>query len=586
MAINLTGKAQGLDQRQPPVWLALLLACILLFGAAASQASLTATVDRREISDADLLTLRVRLDNSPLNNNSIEPDFSVLDRDFEIVDISGPQKTSRTSIINGNTTAESYTLWELTLRPRSLGTLTIPPLTAGRDRSAPVTVAVVAQTAAMQRRASQYVFFDTSVDATETYVQGQVLYTVKLFYADATSGDFPAPPVLADAVVEPLEAERRYTEIVNNRRYNVLEKRYAIYPQKSGELLIPRETFAGSRSRSGFFSAGDRVTALSEPLKVNVKPKPESFPGANWLPAKGLVLTERWSQNPPVFKVGEPLNRTLTLNVEGVAGSLLPPMLSLDINNAKTYEDPPTLEEVVTPLGIVATQTYTIGIVPTAPGTLNLPAIRLPWWNTQTNKLAWAEIPARRYDVAPATETAAIAPLLPPTLADNQASIPGTGVAVASSSPLLLSVMSTIAAVFALLWAATLWLWWRARQAPAVASPQTAPATFSHPGNAEQYQRFSQACQHNDAVAARQALFLWGKSQYPQINSNHELGQLLQHGDSRLASEIANLERNIYAADPQQAWTGAGLLAALNGVRAVEQQVAGKKMLVGELNPL
>ena len=215
MAINLTGKTQGLDQRQLPAWLALLLACILLFGAAASQASLTATVDRREISDADLLTLRVRLDNSPLNNNSIEPDFSVLDRDFEIVDISGPQKTSRTSIINGNTTAESYTLWELTLRPRSLGTLTIPPLTAGRDRSAPVTVAVVAQTAAMQRRASQYVFFDTSVDATETYVQGQVLYTVKLFYADATSGDFPAPPVLADAVVEPLEAERRYTEIVS-----------------------------------------------------------------------------------------------------------------------------------------------------------------------------------------------------------------------------------------------------------------------------------------------------------------------------------------------------------------------------------
>ena len=585
MAINLTGSTESLGAHksssrsrfQPQARLAnLLLALTLLLTSFASVASLTTSVDRRQVSDADLLVLKVRLENAGTNT---APDFSVLEQDFEIISVKGPQSTSRTSIINGNTTAEVYVLWELSLRARRLGQLIVPSLYAGRDRSSPIVVEVVRQTAEMRRQASQYVFFETTVDRQETYVQGQLLYTVKLFYVDAVSGDFPAPPALGDAVIEPLGGEQRYETLVNNRRYYVLEKRYAIYPQKSGELTIPRETFAGSRGSNRFFSTGERVMAISNPHTINVQPKPASFPDANWLPAKGLVLTDAWSQTPPNFTVGEPINRTLTLTVEGVAGSLLPPMPPLTIDNAKTYEDPPTVTEAATTNGIVATQTYTIGIVPTAAGSLELPAIRLYWWNTETDALAYSELPAASFTVKASTSTPTSTPSLTPV-------VPPAAVAAASNaSPQPQSrwalISHVLVVVFALLWLITLGLWWRSRQThrqsgkpetPSIATPNTAPLT-----------QLTHACRQGQASAARQALFLWGIEQDPSINSLHELGLHLQ--SPALITEINNLERSIYAEGNHEEWDGSALLNIVKTLRQRPKTPKQQTSLMPTMNP-
>ena len=585
MAINLTGSTERLGAHKsfgrprllPKGHLAnLLLTLTLLLASFAGQASLLTSVDRRQVSDADLLILKVRLENAGTNT---APDFSVLEQDFEIVSINGPQSTSRTSIINGNTTAEVYVLWELSLRARRLGQLIVPSLFVGNHQSSPIVVNVVRQTAEMQRQTSQYVFFETTVDTQDTYVQGQILYTVKLFYVDAVSGDFPPPPALTDAVIEAIEGEQRYETLVNNRRYYVLEKRYAIFPQKSGELIIPRETFAGSRGSNRFFSTGERVMAISNPHTINVKAKPASFPDANWLPAKGLALTEGWSQTPPTFTVGEPINRTLTLIVDGVAGSLLPPMTPLTLDKAKTYEDPPTVTEATTTNGIVATQTYTIGIVPTAAGTLELPAIRLYWWNTETDALAYSELPAASFTVKASTSTPASIPSLTPV-------VPPAAVAAASNASSQPQnrwalISHVLVVVFALLWLITLGLWWRSRQThsqsgkpetPSIATPNTAPLT-----------QLTHACRQGQASAARQALFLWGIEQDPSINSLHELGLHLQ--SPALITEIDNLERSIYAEGNHEDWDGSALLNIVKSLRQRPKTPKQQTSLVPTMNP-
>ena len=583
MAMNPTGNpfssvvTQGRkpSPRRLPCWRQRLALWLVLATSLPALATLTATVDRTEISDADLLVLDVQMQNS---SSTVGPDFDVLEGDFEIVSNSGAQRTSRISITNGTRRSEIYIRWQLTLRARRLGNLVIPALVAGNERSAPMTVNVTQQTAAMQRRTSQYVFFDTAVDVNETYVQAQVLYTVKLFYLESISGDFPEPPVMPDAVVETIEGEKRYDSIINNRRYYVLEKRYGIYPQKSGELIIPRETFAGTRSRNSIFAAGDRVMAISTPITLNIKPKPASYPDVNWLPAKRLMLTEAWSQLPPAFKVGEPVNRTLTLVVEGVAGSLLPPFDSFEVDGAKTYVDPPTLNEVATDGGIMATQVYTIGVVPTQPGTMTLPAISLPWWNTETDTLEIAEIAATTFKVA-ATAPRPGVTTLPQTASVALPNSPPT------PSSLWTDVAMALAALFALLWLATLTLWWRARQQQRVpATPASNDSATPMAQNAKAlFQQLTQACQANDALATRHALLLWGKKQLPQINSNHELALALSH--TALTDEIAALERSIYAAKAQQTWQGAALLTALQDRLTKNESPKNRKMLLAEMNP-
>ncbi|MBT7529530.1 MAG: hypothetical protein HN659_00645, partial [Gammaproteobacteria bacterium] len=181
----------------------LLIAATLLLGNVV-WAGLTATVDRSIISDLDLITLTVRASDETADATL---DFSSLEQDFKIITESNRQNSSM-SIINGRRTSVVYKDHVLTLSPKRMGNLLIPSFSAGNDRSQPITIRVQQQTASQRQRMNQFVFFETLVDTNDTYVQGQIIYSVKLFYTDAIGGDFPQPPSLPDTVVEVLETEK------------------------------------------------------------------------------------------------------------------------------------------------------------------------------------------------------------------------------------------------------------------------------------------------------------------------------------------------------------------------------------------
>ena len=166
----------------------LLLGQLLLGNVA--WASLTATVDRTIISDLDMITLTVRASDSAANANV---DFSRLKQDFEVITESSRQNSSM-SIINGRRTSVVYKDHVLTLSPKRIGNLFIPSFSAGNERSQPITIYVQEQTATQRQRMNQFVFFETVVDTNDTYVQGQIIYSVRLFYTEAIGGDFPQAP--------------------------------------------------------------------------------------------------------------------------------------------------------------------------------------------------------------------------------------------------------------------------------------------------------------------------------------------------------------------------------------------------------
>lgn len=529
----MLNKATGNSTR----WRRALVLLLTLCTAGLAQADLVVKADRQEISDADVLRLSVRLENTSI---SATPDFSGIERDFEILNIAGPSRYSSTSIINGRTSVTSSVTWELSLRALRTGELNIPALRLGGDRSDPVTINVTPQTAATRRQASQYVFFDTGVDTNTTYVQGQIIYTVKLHYVDAVGGDFPPPPNIEDAVVETIGEERRFDTVVNNRRYYVLEKRYAIYPQRSGTLTIPRETFVGTRGRSSLSYGSDRVMAFSENHKITVKPKPAAFTDANWLPARNVTLTDSWKMAPPDFVVGEPVNRTLTLTAEGVAGALLPSLPEPQISGAKLYADPADISELPTPMGLTATQVQSLGIVPTQPGIIEFPAVTVRWWNTQTDSPAEATLAAERFVVAGAPATVTM-PTVPPSA--DTATIPSatTGDAQPATS-LWTPVGWSLAVVFAVLWLLTLRAWGRSTHSGAALRPSHSMADKDST-EATAFRALEAACHQQDLTAIRRALLHWGQIHSPHCPSLHDLGK---HLDS-LSPAASNASDNDFA---------------------------------------
>ena len=550
-----------------------ILIMIAALAALMAQAELVATVDRNIISDADLLTLTVRASNA---TSDIEPNFSGLKNDFEIVSVS-PQRNSSFSIINGNTTSISYIDYVIKLAPKRMGDLVIPPIQAGSKRTQAIPIRVQRLSSLEQQRMNRYVFFETTVDVEEVYVQEQIIYTVKLFYSEAIGGDFPQPPALPDTIVETLEDEKRYESIVNGKRYYVLEKRYALFPQRSGQLEIPRERFNGSRGRGSIFSRKESVSAVSEPHSILVKTIPNMFSGENWLPAKALSLKDSWKEALPTFRVGEPVNRSVTLSVAGLSSSTLPVLSEVNLKNAKVYSDPPTSENQVSEYGMSAIQVTTIGVVPLRPGELFLPEVRIPWWNTQTDQQEVAVLPQATFIVLPSTTDAIEIPTV---------TIPVTE--INQPKPVIVGVSAHwqwFAILAGLLSLVSTWQWLTLRHQVRIlvasSKPDERQVAFDAPDEEREYSALKTACISNSATDAHRQLFLWVTARFPGIKSVNELANKYDN----LAIELQYLEMYLFSKAENTTWSGASLLEVIDSLRRQEVGTSKNQALFTSMNP-
>ena len=305
---------------------------LLLLVQGTGHAGLTSTVERTIVSDLDLIVLTIRATDEDF---ATKIDFSPLNKDFEIINQSSRENRS-ISIVNGQTTNVSYKDHVFTLRPRKVGEIFIPALKGGGKATRPIRIKVTKQTNSQIQRMRELVFFETSVDKNSVFVQEQILYSVKLFYSESIRGDFPKPPPLENTIVENVEEEKRYESIINGKRYYVLEKKYALFPQSSGKLLIPKESFIGTYGLGGVFSGRQRISATSKQLEVTIKPVPRSFSGQHWIPAEKLEVEDFWDKDETELIEGEPINRKIEISAKGIDEAMLPEISDEELDGFKT----------------------------------------------------------------------------------------------------------------------------------------------------------------------------------------------------------------------------------------------------------
>ena len=548
-------------------WLALaLLLGELLFGEL-SNAAVTATVDRNQISEFDLLTLTVRV----TDRTNVEPDWQVLDKDFQLVNQQSQQNSS-ISLVNGRQTSRTYVDYQVTLRPRRQGNLVIPAIVIGTERTNPITIAVLPQSAALTNQMRQVLFFETLVDQTEIYVQAQLLYTVRLYYADSISGDFPAPPDLDNAVVEIIENEKRFETVVNNRRYYVLEKHYAIFPQASGTLMLPPESFVGTRGRGGLFSARERINASSEGHQIRVLPVPDSYQGQSWLPAQEVTLRSVMNKPDSPLVVGDAINQVITLQAAGVTGALLPELAYPDSSDARIYIDQPVIEEFASEAGIASESVLTIGIVPTAEGTLTLPALTVSWWDTQADKPRQTTLEGFSLSVGAS-----------PVIRTNQPLTPPSPPLSAPDNPQFTALQNRIeqliwlVALVTCAWLATAFGWLRSNRTPKVVDSVVSIREY-------ELGRLKRVLKKHDAEGTLAELQHWRQAVYPEMQSLADVARL----EPRLRQMLNDLEADRYRGiGGQHPWDPAALLSLIEALtdKADARKSPTSGLAAGSINP-
>lgn len=551
----------------------LCLLCLLLFQGLA-RASVTAQVDRDSVNEGETFTLDLNVSGS----NSSQPDLSPLHQDFDVL---GTGQKSMIQIINGD--VQSTHAWSITLSPKHSGTLTIPPISVGNAQSNPLSITVMPAGASTSGNGNQGdVFIEVSAKPDKAYVQSQLLYTVRLYYATALRQGSLSKPSLDNAIVQKLGDDSNYATMRDGRRYQVIERRYAIFPQRSGKLEIPAVVFDGAvndpsaQTGDPFFDsfnpATRQVHLRSRKLDIDVTPQPANYQGASWLPAQEITLEEKWSPQHPQFRVGEPVTRSIIIHARGLSASQLPDLAMDNIKDFKLYPDQAQAQD--TPQGntLTSTREQKIAMIPTRTGELTLPGLHLTWWDTTTRQQRTATLPAETIHVLPAVAGASPAPVntgtaatqstptqtqtAPPSTVETPTTHPGS-TATSDNSTSYLWIATSV--FFALAWLITLLLWWRRKQP---GPTKTTPAITAVPRE-DTVKPVRQACRQTDPQALKRALLAWGGQRW-RTNPPLSLGELAARvNDHALAEDIATLDKWLYAANTTD-WHAETLLHNFN----------------------
>ncbi|UOV02683.1 BatD family protein [Pseudoxanthomonas mexicana] len=440
-----------------------ILLVVLLIWPVSLLAATRAWLEQPQVTLGQAVTLNVETDAV-----SATPDLTPLMRDFEI---EGQSDSRSVRMVNGRMSAS--TTFSLTLRPRRAGTLAIPTLQVGNERTAPLTLEVSA-TATARAASNGLVFVETEVDDPNPYVQQSVGVTVRLYYATPlVSGQLDLDPpdgALLQRVGEIVQSSRE----IDGRRYSTAERRFLLVPERSGALILPGARFEG-RGAGGWMDdllGGNsrQVNITGAPRTLQVRPQPAGAPQP-WLPVRDLRM--RYTAVPQQLRIGEAGTLTIETTVVGATQAQLPELPMPSIPGAQVFAEPPQFDERFVGGTPQVTLTRRYSVVPSQAGRLVVPGTAMAWWDVRAGAARRATLPDLTLPVVVGTGSPSSVPLA--GAARGAATLPAgpdDDILLEGERRVPSHLWPWLAAGFAVLWLITL-LWALTRRAGTSSGPRT-----------------------------------------------------------------------------------------------------------------
>jgi len=581
----------------------------------ASAQSVKAYVDRNPVMTDETFQLVVEAQGV---SSSDAPNLQSLEQNFALL---GTSHSQQMSIINGQTS--SVTRWVTTLAPKRTGTFTIPSIQVGSGSSSPLNIIVKESSQITGADSQRDVFLEAEVDSHFPYVQGQALLTLRLVSAVSLQEGKLDDPEIQWGMVERVGKDTSYETIRKGRRYQVTERRYAITPQKAGAQIIPPVLLSGSipddrsqrSSLDEFFNnrrrgqGGGPFTSLfqttrpihirSPKVSLTVKDMPADVNGNIWLPAKEFTIKESWSGDTENIQMSEPLTRTVVMFAKGLRGEQLPELPIPDYGSVKTYPDKAQTNTGFDGTWVVGTREEKYALVPTQPGAVTVPDIRIPWWNIEKTRWETAELPSRTLTVLGdlPTQSAKILQQQTNQFSDTAQPVENGPIEVSldSSGQSLMLFESNrwvwIAGGLMGVWVLTLvgWWWDRRRRRYRNIEGVALRAEQAMESERKAVQAVKAACLEQSAAKTREALMNWAsiKQQGKPCLSLGTAARMLAApvpNNTGVEEAIWNLDRTLYTTTEKQPWDGQRFWETIQpGMTATPQKTKNIKNALPEL---
>jgi hypothetical protein len=269
------------------------------------------------------------------------------------------------------------------------------------------------------------IFFKNTVDNDAPTERTMLIYTSRLYDGVGVVRSVVTPPVMEHAKIYPLfEEPDRKVDTVNGRDYMVLEFRYAIFPEMSGNFVVEPPKFSGTvygkilqgkpvyRNQKGFLNSNPyrnvkidapRKAELSgNPVKLRVMP---SF--GQHIVGEDIVVNDKWVPADDTIELGQTLNRSISVKLKGANPDILPAINIAQIQDFRVYSNDMTSTVKFDKYGVTAEYSQDSVYIPEKEGEYIIPEIQISWTYNKTGENKTFSIPAKTIKVAPQGSTPA-----------------------------------------------------------------------------------------------------------------------------------------------------------------------------------
>lgn len=355
---------------------------ILLFSPSLLAGTLTATVDSTQISRNETLTLTLKYD----ERTGDKPDTNELEKQFNI---RRQGTSSGIRIINGDISGN--TTWEYELSPKRIGQLSIPSFSINGDVSETIIIDVT-EKSTDATQTDQPVYTETALDKSTIFTQQQAVVAWRFVSRAGAPQVRLTPPHINGVITQDL-GNRSYQRTGSNGRSEwVIEQSYALFPQQSGKITIPSQTFQAiintpQRHRSGFFVSVPTEVSLDTEEKQLEVIAPPSHNNKTWLPAESVEILQQITGLNSLSQAtaGTAFTRTIRTRAKGLSAEQLPAP-DMQASNIKIYPEKPVFENKAGPQGNTGMREDSAAIIATQAGKLVLPATRITWYDVNASQ--------------------------------------------------------------------------------------------------------------------------------------------------------------------------------------------------------
>jgi len=177
----------------------------------------------------------------------------------------------------------------------------------------------------------------------------------------------------------------------NGKQYAGIQFYFIVFPYRAGKFTVPAITVHVTTPPEGS-SESKRITIKTPARHFNVKAVPDNA-GGTWFVAKAVSIHEHWNKSLSNIKVGDVIERTVTIHARGTLPQFIPALTEKKLDFANVYPQDPELKDLRTENDANGELTQSFLYLLEKEGDFVIPAMPVTWWNPNAGKMNTRHLP-------------------------------------------------------------------------------------------------------------------------------------------------------------------------------------------------